>query len=582
MSLESMQLGQYRLLRLIGKGGMGEVYLAEDTRIARQVAIKVIQAETTGYPDPIASQEASRLFLREMKVITTLDHPHILPVFDFGETKYNKSTIMYMVMPLRMEGTLNDWLQARSSTDLLSALDVAYLIQQAADALQHAHDLHIIHQDIKPSNFLIRTRPENFNRPDLLLADFGISKITSATATASQTVRGTPTYMAPEQWDGKPVPASDQYALAVMAYLLLTGRPPFQGGPGQIMFQHFSTAPQPPSYYNPRLTPAVDAVILRALAKRPEERYPSISAFAQALQQAAQNTPGYTFYPPTPTPPPPPPTPTPLPPPLPPTPAPQTSRSRVLVIASVSLAFLLVISGVIVFSVSKVNTDNANATSTAVNQSNATATAQVLLAKHATATVIAKLTATAASQQNIYTRVTSGTPALNDPLSSNTNGYGWNEGSQCQFINNVYDITQTASGFFHYCQAVNTNFSNFAFQIDMHIVKGDAGGIIFRSTNTVAFYYFRVESDGFYDLYNEDGKKLNKITSGPSLAIHPGNQSNTLTVIATGNTIYLYVNQQFLTRINDNAYSQGPIGVVAESYGNPTEIAFSNAKVWTL
>ena len=279
---------------------MGEVYLAEDTRIAQQVAIKVIQAETTGYPDPIASQEASRLFLREMKVITTLDHPHILPVFDFGEMKYNKSTIMYMVMPLRMEGTLNDWLQARSSTNLLSALDVAYLIQQAADALQHAHNLHIIHQDIKPSNFLIRTRPENFNRPDLLLADFGISKITSATATASQTVRGTPTYMAPEQWNGKPVPASDQYALAVMAYLLLTGRPPFQGGPGQIMFQHFSTAPQPPSYYNPRLTPAVDAVILRALAKRPEERYPSVSAFAQALQQAAQNTPGYTFYPPTP------------------------------------------------------------------------------------------------------------------------------------------------------------------------------------------------------------------------------------------------------------------------------------------
>jgi serine/threonine protein kinase len=123
MSLEGMQLGQYRLLRLIGKGGMGEVYLAEDTRIARQVAIKVIQAETTGYPDPIASQEASRLFLREMKVITTLDHPHILPVFDFGETKYNKSTIMYMVMPLRMAGTLNDWLQARSSTDFSTALN---------------------------------------------------------------------------------------------------------------------------------------------------------------------------------------------------------------------------------------------------------------------------------------------------------------------------------------------------------------------------------------------------------------------------------------------------------------------------
>src|SRR5712692_4888033 len=99
MALEGLQLNQYRLLRLIGRGGMGEVYLAEDARINRQVAIKVVQAEATGYPDAKATQEAARLFQREMKVITALDHPRILQIFDYGEENINRTTLTYMVMP---------------------------------------------------------------------------------------------------------------------------------------------------------------------------------------------------------------------------------------------------------------------------------------------------------------------------------------------------------------------------------------------------------------------------------------------------------------------------------------------------
>src|SRR3989449_8826904 len=292
MALEGMQLGRYRLLRLIGRGAMGEVYLAEDAGINRQVAIKVIQAETAGYPNAKAMQEAARLFQREMKIIAALDHLHILPLFDYGEVNVKKTTLTYMVMPFLKEGSLADWLQERASAEPLSEQDVAYLLEQAADALQHAHDLQIIHQDIKPSNFLIRSRKEHPNRPDLLLADFGIAKLFTATATASQTVRGTPAYMAPEQWDGMPVPATDQYALAVMAYLLLTGQLPFQGGPGQIMRQHFAMQPPAPSSLNPRLSAAIDAVILRVLAKKPEDRFPSISTFAQAFQQAVQQNHG--------------------------------------------------------------------------------------------------------------------------------------------------------------------------------------------------------------------------------------------------------------------------------------------------
>src|SRR5919197_4089719 len=104
------QLGHYRLVSRLGSGGMGEVYLAEDTRITRQVAIKVVRAEIEAYPDPVAVQDTVRLFQREMQAITMLDHPHILPLFEFGEEKDGNMILTYMVMPLRQEGSLVDWL----------------------------------------------------------------------------------------------------------------------------------------------------------------------------------------------------------------------------------------------------------------------------------------------------------------------------------------------------------------------------------------------------------------------------------------------------------------------------------------
>src|SRR5712692_3343973 len=279
MSLAGSQIGRFRLLRLLGRGGMGEVYLADDEQLRRQVAIKVIQAE---YPDP----DATRLFLREARAIATFNHPHILPLFDFGEATIHATTLTYMVMPFCQEGTLAAWMQQRRKTALLSPHDVALIVQQAASALQYAHSHQVVHQDVKPSNFLIRSSEDAPGRPDLMLADFGVAKSTSTTASVSQSVRGTPAYMAPEQWEGTPVPATDQYALAIMAYDLLTGQPPFQGGLGQVMYQHIHVTPQPPGKLNPRVPADVDTVILHALAKKPEERFASISAFARAFQQA--------------------------------------------------------------------------------------------------------------------------------------------------------------------------------------------------------------------------------------------------------------------------------------------------------
>ncbi len=289
MSLEGQQLGRYRLHRLLGSGGMGEVYLATDASLNRQVAIKVIRAEAASYPDATAMSESARLFQREMRAIAALDHPHILPLFDSGEASAGRTTLTYMVMPYRQEGSLADWLQRREHAALLSPADVEHFVGQAASALQYAHNQQIIHQDVKPSNFLLRSREKWPERPDVLLADFGVAKFISATAGMSQVSRGTPIYMAPEQWEGHPMPATDQYALAVMAYELLTGRPPFQGGMAQLMYQHFHIDPPPPSTRHPRIPPTLDAVLLRALAKKPEARFVSIAAFADAFGEALQS-----------------------------------------------------------------------------------------------------------------------------------------------------------------------------------------------------------------------------------------------------------------------------------------------------
>ena len=283
MPLESLQNGRYRIVRPLGSGSMGEVYLVDDTRIDRQVAIKVIRFDASSFMNTNATQDAIRLFEREAKSIAQLNHPNILPLFDYGEEVVNGATVTYMVMPYCPDGSLSTWLQQHAQDDMLSPQDTIHFIRQAADALQHAHDHDIIHQDVKPSNFLLRQR--NGGLPDILLADFGIARLAASSSGASQVVRGTPIYMAPEQWEGHPVPASDQYALAVMTYQLLTGRTPFQGGPGQMMYQHMTVSPLPPSTINTALSPAVDSVLLRALSKRPQDRFPTVSAFADALQQ---------------------------------------------------------------------------------------------------------------------------------------------------------------------------------------------------------------------------------------------------------------------------------------------------------
>src|SRR5579863_7921550 len=189
MLAEGFQLGRYRLRHLIGRGATGVVYLAEDQRITRQVALKVVQSEDLG---PEAIKEVTRQFQHEAQTIAMLSHPNILPLFDYGEEVVNGTTLTYLVTPYCAEGSLSSWLRQHNGTLLLSPRDVLAIMQQAADALDYAHDQQIIHRDVKPSNFLARSRKDMRNRPDVMLADFGIARISQATMNVSKTIRGTP------------------------------------------------------------------------------------------------------------------------------------------------------------------------------------------------------------------------------------------------------------------------------------------------------------------------------------------------------------------------------------------------------
>lgn len=549
MGLEGQQLGHYRVRNLINRGGMGEIYLADDAHLPRQVAIKVIQSEPSAYPNPQALQETSRLFDREMRLISSLDHPAILQLLDYGNEPILGKPTTYMVMPYRHEGSLIDWLRRRGNTDPLPATDVAYLIRQAADALQHAHDRNILHMDVKPSNFLVRERRETPNRPDLLLADFGISK--SAEGTKSTTARGTLAYMSTEQWNGNPSPASDQYSLAIMAYELLTGRVPFQGNEAQVMYQHMQVTPTPPSTVNPRVPRALDAVILRALAKNPQSRYPSVRGFADAFQQAAS-------IPNNLTPPPPPPNPWPPQPVFPPTPQPPRRTNMTGRILLSVLAIIVVLGGGIYL-------------------------LTALLPKPPGP--IAQPTATPLPTPLPTPSPTPSTKlVLDNTMATSTSGWDV-KGTFCSFdsTDNTYHIAQTQSGDLTRCLDRSATFNNFTYQLDINILSGDAGGIIFCSDNALLhYYYFRISTSGNYSLFLYNSTRYTTFISDKvSAAIKTGNnQMNVLKVVDASGSITLYINDTQVDTYNNSQLPSGEIGAIAEDFTSPTVASISNVKVW--
>ncbi|MCP4401003.1 MAG: protein kinase [bacterium] len=251
---------RYSVVEELGRGGMGVVYKAEDLETKRMVAIKVL-------PLYLASDENNRLrFFREAKLVADLRHPHIVTLLDV------KPKDNFIVMEYLSGGTLNDWKREQQ----LHALELLPFIRQILEALDCVHQHGVIHRDIKPDNILVA------DVSTAKLTDFGIAHVCGATITHTGTHLGTIPYMSPEQILGTQIDArSDLYSVGVLLYEFFTEKLPFTGQ--ETSFHHVHTPPPSPKEYEPEISPEVNAIILRCLAKDPDERYQDAKSLSAAL-----------------------------------------------------------------------------------------------------------------------------------------------------------------------------------------------------------------------------------------------------------------------------------------------------------
>ena len=264
------QFDNYRLIHLLGCGGFADVYLGKHVVRSTQVAVKVLHK-------PL-NQENLPTFLQEVRNLLRLRHQNIVRLIDFN----HQHVPPFIVMDYAPNGTLRQRHPART---ILAPQTIVTYINQVAAALQYAHDEKIIHRDVKPQNMLLGAHNE------VLLSDFGIATVAHSTRSINmneQSVVGTPIYMAPEQFLGRACPASDQYALGVVVYEWLCGRPPFEGDIYTLRDQHLNILPQSLHERVPNISPTVEQVILQALAKNSGERHASLTVFAEALEQAVR------------------------------------------------------------------------------------------------------------------------------------------------------------------------------------------------------------------------------------------------------------------------------------------------------
>lgn len=587
--LEGSKLGRYELRFRVAQGGMSEVYLGYDRRVKRYVAVKVLY----GSDEPFV-----RRFEREARAVGTLAHDHILPLFDFGEQR----PWYYLIMPFVEGGTLRDYLYKR---EVLTLEEAGSFLEQIASALQHAHDHGVVHRDVKPSNILLRLDGHAY------LVDFGLAKakLEAEFQTHSGAMVGTPEYMAPEQSDGRNDSRSDIYSLGIILYQMLTGKVPFMAdSPVGVTLKHIQTPPIPPSQLNSEIPGAIEEVMLKALAKAPEDRFQEAQAFAQAykialiqkitrdlgeerslcaitgdfvvqhVQQTSQQTNSsiaaieqittklnipstklqlfplerdklsfisYTAG------------------------ILKKKRSRFRPLHILVLLFLIFLCVSLSFAhiwqvpiVHKHVVRRPNLIQTALIQATKTEKAlikiQDTLAAQARIQAVTEITSAIGAGKILY---------YNDMLQKSA---GWiNDGNQCYFTPQGYHVHTGLAHAVAWCYSNQQSFANAVMSVQVQMHYGDFCGLVFRLNPYYrSFYVLELNSYGEYRLQralgNDPARWLTLIDWTNSSAIHQGyGQSNTMLIIAAKDHFRIYINRQLaISTFTDQTYTAGLIGLL--------------------
>ena len=275
--LVGQALGRYKLTKLLGEGGMGAVFQARDVTLQRDVAIKIMHPHLSNQPD------FRERFLQEARTAAQLDHPGIVQVYDFGQER----SLLFIVMEFIRGANLRKMLDGlKAQGQWIPLKEAISIIRQTSEAMDYAHHQGVLHRDIKPSNIMIEPEPSPGLPYRPVLTDLGLARLmASQHITQAGTSMGTPTYMSPEQALGEDTdPRSDVYSLGVMLYELCVGRPPFEiSSISEAIRYHTKETPPPPSTFRPDLPKPLEAIILKALEKRREDRWANAGALANAL-----------------------------------------------------------------------------------------------------------------------------------------------------------------------------------------------------------------------------------------------------------------------------------------------------------
>lgn len=608
---EGAAIGPYHLVRSLGQGGAGEVWLAAGppgpTAPAGDVAVKILTGP--------ASDPAARGIAQQAQAAGSLQQPHILPFYGVFEQENR----LAVAMAYARGGSLGDMLRSapgggppRLALPLPPGV-VARLVTQLARTLADAHAAGLVHGDVKPSNIFVRTSPSG--QPLSALGDFGQALLAPAAAAlaargpgsgrplgpdswAAQQLR----FAAPEQLGGQSVPASDQYALAALAYLLLTGVPPFTGDAPTLAAAVAGQRPVPPSTHNPAISPAADGAILRALEKDPAARYPTIMGFAGALDDAlaAASESGVTTqfarlagnagaggsrgsaagsgsvrltlrsadgsavrHIPAPS----------------PLGDAQRSLRRPLAIIAIVALCVAVLATVLAFRA----VDNAAGLPNIVHRGKPT------LVSGTTPQTNPTVTASARDAQRQLAAATGSRPVFSDPLSSNANHWP-TSGKVAFFGTGGYHIHDTDAKSVVALPApfggTNTT-QDVVVQTGMRFAQttsGNFAGLLFYvNDNTSTYYSFAISEDGRFAVWLRDAGGWHFVSGGYSTAITTGiDAPNTLTVLARGSTgaAYFFVNGHYVTGVQLSAGGPTSGGAGMIVLDNPTEVIYANFAIY--